>query len=109
MLSLTCALTFFKVEVNQVLVCIEFRGDLIISGLNDHSIKVWDLKGRPGAAKCVREFKNAPDSHIFDVKARVGRVVRLGVLYSPCRTLTDDVHTALRMTKRLSLWISLPT
>ena len=133
------------------LACIEFRGDLIISGSNDkkikiwsastgecvqtltgheqlvralsfdpgtmrlvsasydRSIKVWDLKGGPGAAKCVREFKNAHDSHIFDVKARVGRVVRLGALYFPCGILTDDVYTAPRMTKRLSLWISLPT
>ena len=104
------------------LACIEYRGDLIISGSNDkkikiwsastgecvqtltgheqlvralsfdpgtmrlvsasydRSIKVWDLKGGPGAAKCVREFKNAHDSHIFDVKARVGRIVRLVIL-----------------------------
>jgi len=52
----------------------------LVSASYDRSIKVWDLKGGPGAAKCVREFKNAHDSHIFDVKARVGRIVRSVVL-----------------------------
>lgn len=79
----------------------------LVSASYDRSIKVWDLKGGPGAAKCVREFKNAHDSHIFDVKARVGRIVRLVILFSLHRTLADNVRTAPRTTKRLSLWISL--
>lgn len=80
----------------------------LVSASYDRSIKVWDLKGGPGAAKCVREFKNAHDSHIFDVKARVGRIVRLVILHSLHAALADNVCTALRMTKRLLSWTSLP-
>lgn len=67
----------------------------LVSASYDRSIKVWDLKGGPGAAKCVREFKNAHDSHIFDVKARVGRIVRLVVLLLPGTLPTEPSLTIL--------------
>ncbi|KAF9777520.1 WD40 repeat-like protein [Thelephora terrestris] len=77
------------------LACIEFKGDLIVSGSNDckiklvralsfdpvtgrlvsasydKSIKVWDLN----TGKLITEFKNSHVSHIFDVKFDLRRIV----------------------------------
>lgn len=47
----------------------------LVSASYDKSVKVWDL----ATGKVVREFKQGHESHIFDVKFDVRRIVRYGV------------------------------
>jgi len=48
------------------------RTGRLISGSYDKTVKMWDI--RTGAM--IREFRNAHDSHIFDVKFDASHIVR---------------------------------
>lgn len=54
------------------------RTGRLISGSYDKTVKMWDIR----TGTMLREFRNAHDSHIFDVKFDASHIVRCVSLLS---------------------------
>lgn len=55
---------------DHVITCLQFSGDLIVSGSDDNTLKVWSaITGKVGWCSCFRNHQNVPQKQrmkIFD-------------------------------------------